>query len=267
MAYIIKPMEDPAFEMAIYVILSPFGQECFVGKCFADKLKEAYKQHYYLKNEKTKELFLKAKEQDILPPMYMLTQLEIPKREAFFYVVAWTKYFMEHGYLSLAGEGIEQYLHDLKDESKRIYEEIKYVPFSSVCEEGKDLFPAYGKQRLRRTENSKKQIYVSVKPKEYDLIKQKADAQYMSLSKYCKSILLSEQNNTLDPQFSDLFLSYLEDFSRRDEMIKQIMLTIYSTKKYRSVDLKILQELIDKNEQQQQEAMDRILEIIQTRND
>jgi len=265
MPYIIDEIkEDQTSDITVFVILSTLENSFFVWKTESPDLMQVYKKHYYGEKQKTKELFLKSKPKSQLPQMYLLENLHTTPQIAYLHVIAWAKYFIEHGFTSLCDVKINRYAEDLREESKAIYDQIKDIPIANICKPENDLASGYRPKQRQQTTQKNRRVSLILKPREYDLIKQRADAQRLSMSQYCKNIVLSDQNGRrkLDAEIAELLLSYLQGFAKRDEQLKQILLTIYSTKKYYPVDLEILQALIEKIKQQKQEFMDWSLEIV-----
>ena len=266
MPYILR--EDKAeeiFDIAIYTIVFHSDKTFIVSKSKISSLEETYKTHYYLKNKKTAAHFAEAKNAEIHPPMYVLSELKTSQRKAFLHLIAWTKYFKEHGYTSLSGNEISKYVDDLRDEALLIYEEIKNKPFDEVCPEGGGLFHYFGKINRKSKEKDESFIAFRTKSKEYRQIKKAADSLGISMSEYCKRMALSGRVINVELDAFKWMSEATKKFNERDKLLKQILYEIYQTGKYYPADLEIIQKAITDNLEQQDkeyEELHKVFEIL-----
>lgn len=260
MAHIIKDEEQ--VRISIYVILFPNTRSFFIGKTLDGKLEQIYKQHYYGEIKKTKEAFLRAKESGKNPPMYCVETVETYQEEAFYHCVAWVKYFLDKGYISLCGENLDQYAKELREESRVIYNHIKEITIEEICPDGEDLFPSYGRKRKKKTDADHSFIGFRVSPEEGLRIKNAASDAGLTTSEYCKRMVLNGRAIIIDQSVFRSFTSCVDEFVERDSLLKQILAAIYETRTYYPADLAIVQEAVESNAQRQKETFQEIKGIL-----
>ena len=261
MAYIIR--EEEQLRISIFVILFPNECSFFVGKTLDGNLKQIYKQHYYGQIKKTKNQFLRAKTSGEVPPMHCVETVETSQEKAFLHCVAWTKYFLDHGYTSCCGEQLNQYANELREESRALYEAIKVKSLDDVCPEGKDLFPSYGRKKQKKSEADNTFIGFRVTPEEGLKIKNAATEAGITKSEYCKKMALNGRVHIVDKGIFESFTRCVNEFVARDALLKQLIAAIYSTKTYYPADLAIIQDALEDNTISQNEAFSEIKELLQ----
>ena len=260
--YIIEKKTE--IKLAIFVILFPLDNAFFVWKTPENNLKKTYQHHYYGENKKTKQLFLKAKSANTLPPIYCLEILNTTHEEAFLHCIAWTKYFLNQGLFSLSGKHIEKYINNLTTETQQIYDAIKSKKLEQICALGEDLFPNYGKERKRNNALEKNIITFRVKESEYQQIKNAADKSSLSISQYCKKAILKGQIVHIDQEIFSLLSQSLNEFTNRNQLLRNILSAIYLTGTYYPADLEIIQSAIEDNAKLQNEYMANIKDVIKS---
>lgn len=120
-------------ERIIYILISPLSKEFYVGHCKKTLLKDIFKHHYYGQRNYTKKCFLKLKEQNLRPCLFVLEEITSTKVEAYKYVIAWTKIFIETGHTTLNTGNILHYIEDLYDDSLIIYKNNKEQNLTEIC--------------------------------------------------------------------------------------------------------------------------------------
>ena len=258
MAYII----GPKMKQTIYVIESPTLDFVYIDKSKTNQLKEAYRRHRYGRRAMTREMFDEAKINGNMPKMYLLEEVELTEREAFNHVVAWAKHFDDHGFELLCGEKFFDYVKNLNEDSMRAYEQIKSMdPFDLLVPDN-ELFANYGNQRRHHEDGTPAVITISVSEDEYDYVNSEADALNMSMSEFCKQLVMKGYIQKIDSDvFSDLW-EFVDGFRKRNDILKEILITIYRTQRYYPMDLKIIQEQTEENSRQKIEAMKSVNEIL-----
>lgn len=249
-------------ELAIFAILFSDGKSVFIGKGNRNRLKSIYKDHYILRNAKTKELFEKEKESGTLPGMYLLQSVDTSPRLAFRYCIAWTKYFLDNGYTLLPKLSIlQEYAEDMIDDTKRIYEDIKSVNIKELLVDDKNLFPNYGVGRKVKAGDVGTKITISVTGTEYVKIYSDAKQNGLSLSNYCKRMVLNGQIIKADFGF---ITAYLGELNQDKQLLRQILHTIYVQGDYYPADLENIQRLIEHITELQKEAHKEIDKVLNT---
>lgn len=261
MAHIIK--DEIKLRLSIFVILFLEEKAFFVWKTPEANLKNTYKHHYYLNNSKTKELFKAEKEKGLHPPMFLLETVDATHEEAFLHCIAWSKYFEDHGYSSLGGEFIDKYVRRLGEESKALYEKIKDNSFNVVCPKDEELFPEFGKKKVKRDDPTRRLVSFWLTPEEYDEVKSEATQYGKTMSEFCRNKVRDGRVIVVAPEVFSTLTKHIDKFVSRDKELKNMILTIYSTKTYFPADLEFLQMAVEENARQQKEAMQDVKDILQ----
>lgn len=260
MAHIIRDKE--ILYLSIYVILFEEEKKFIVGKTEPEKMKQVYKYHYYGGSRKTKSLFMSSREKEIVPPMHCLELLETTQEDAFLHCVAWAKYFLEHGLSSCCGEMIDLYAAEMRKDCKRIYEGIKDKTLDETCPTGMDLFPEFGKRKVRQQSQEKRLINFRVTPEESEQLLAAAEDASLSVSKYCRKMCLNGRVVNIDHNTFTNLTACVQEMVNRDNLLKNILAAIYSTEQYYQADLEIIQKAIQDNAEQQRVIAKEIQELL-----
>ena len=264
MAHIIT--EKETFRLTIFVILFPEEKSFFISKTKEGNLKQTYKKHFYGERARTKDLFMRARQMAVVPPMYSLESLETTEKNAFLHCIAWAKYFSEQGLTSCCGESINQHTNELKKECKKIYEKIESKNLSEVCPPGKDLFPNFGRIQVKNETPKKNIISFRVTKKEYEHIQNAAAELSVTPTDYCKKMIRNGCAVIVDPEVFNMFSKYINEFVKRDQLLKGILSAIYSMRVYSPADLDIIQQAIRENADQQKQALNEVRAILKELN-
>lgn len=260
MAHIIK--EDRAEEMsdvAIYAIISPLEDKFYIARSGPARLHKVYVEHFNLRVKKTKDLFERAREAELLPPMYLLETSRLSKREAFRRCVAWAKYFMEKGYTQTTEDILSEYAADLTKETLAYYDKIKDEPLEEIFQPEGGLFPNYKKRSDKAKIDQDRMIYFRLDDEEYEKVKEKADELELSMSGYSKRMTLNGKVIRADLEFIG---EYLDDFTEVKTLLKQILYSVYTTGNYYPADIKNIQTCIERVAEIQKNVHDEIAETI-----
>lgn len=133
----------------IYVILNPSTKEFYISYTLAGKenIRVIYKDHYTEKRNKTMHMIHQMKLKNVHPCFFKLDTVFCTKVEAYRVVIAWTKIFIEHGYINLDQGNISEYIKDLFGEAKTIYESKKNIDIDYEFNCNNCLFPTYRRQK------------------------------------------------------------------------------------------------------------------------
>lgn len=236
----------------IFVFLDQNYGQCFVWKTANTNLKSVFEQHYFLHRSRTKKMFERGKENGSPPEMYVLEDVLAVEADAFKHCIAWTKYFMEHGYDSVNYEIHKQYTSVLDEETQKIYDGIKHEFLSDVCAPSKKLFENYGKIRKKRDVETPSNISIVLTPEEYEQVKKNAAEYKMTPAAYAKKMTLEGEIKLENYSF---FLEYKDSLRVIERRISGILKTIYETGVYSPADLEQLQQLCDQVGEVHQDAM------------
>ena len=261
MAYIKQKKKEELIEdLSIYAIHFPADNCIFIDKCNSNSLEKTYKRHYYCENSKTKEVFKESKNKNKKPPMFLLQQLNATRQEAFYYQIAWEKYFLEHGFKTLSGEKLKQYTSELKEESYQIYTLIKEISIDDICNSELDLFPDFGRKKTKSENKSRERIHINVKPEEYEMVKKKAERHNMTITAYARSMILNEK--IIDIDVFKILVEFIKCFNERNKLLKEILTAFYVSGKYHPMDLKIIQDAIKETREQKIQVIKDVSEIL-----
>lgn len=237
------PLDQPANEADIYVIVSKISNEFFVGKTKAGNAYNAYKDHVRLRNKQTKKLFMQSEEQENFPQMFILETLESTEQMAYRHCIAWTKYFMDRGLTPLSTATMAGYAEDMLEDTKEIYERISGLSMEEVlCEENLRV-KNYQKKDKAEAEKPKEQIVIYTTTEQYEKIAERAKKQNLNLSAFCKNAALEAQFITVEaPDYSE----YIAEVRGAKVILRQILYAIYTNGKYYPADMENIQKAVDK---------------------
>lgn len=261
MAHIKKENKaEPMRDYLIYVILSPLNDKRFiVNKTGAKRLYKTYSEHFNLRVTKTKEMFSESRKKSLLPPIYKLEEIHSTEQDVFRRCVAWTKYFIDHGYSQIADDYLGAYANDIMPETQKYYASIKSEPIDEVLFPLYGEFPDYGKQRKQQDTNTK--VTLLLNREEYVELKNAAEENEMSLSAYCKSMCLNGRIVKADLSFIGEYVDMFNDYKT---LMRHMLFTINRTGKYYPADLKNIQEGIDKLIEIQAEVSEESIKLIRS---
>lgn len=241
-----KARYEDVRDMVVYVIVSPIDKRFYVGKTRKHTVSNHYKDHNILRNRCTKQLFLDAKAHTLKPKMYLLEALETVDATAFQHCVAWTKYFMDHGYQSIANEKINRYAADLLPDTKMIYDAISGYELEAVLCDEQILEP---KERGgQKTENNKTApadttvITFRVAKSDAKKIQEAAERKGWNLSEYCRAAAVD--GCVVHVDFKPL-IQYTRQISGMRDMLMKLIDTIHETGNYYPQDLENVQRMAD----------------------
>lgn len=260
MAYIIGPKK----EQSIYLIKDPLRDCVYIDSAKKDQLKEAYRRHRYGRRALTRKLFDDAKENGIMPKLYLLEDLEATEREAYNHVLAWARRCYDVDFEIICGGKFSDQMMDLNAESMSVYKRIEELEPRSLLVSDNELFGDYGTKKFHRDKGNPEGVTVRVSDDEYAYISGKAQELNMSMSDMCRELVMKGYIQHVDAEVFDVLYESVEKFRVRNNILQQILLTIHATQRYNPMDLKIIQEQIDENARQQQVTMMQVNEMLQT---
>ncbi len=224
-------------DIEIYVILSSDSNEFYVGKTKNPNHYQAYKDHARLKNSQTKNLFSGSIEKGLAPKMYLLEIVNATKTESYSRCIVWTKYFLNNGYSPIAAQTTIDYANDLNEQNFKSYLQIKDIPIEKIITNETLLVSNY---EPRKREKKKDHIGVCVTPDEYDFIQKRAEKEGLTVSKYCKEMIVKDRIVRID------LSEYLREMREIKKVLYDIQLAILQNGRYYPADLENLQKLVDR---------------------
>ena len=247
-------------DMAIYAIMMPTGPEIYIGKCEYRHLRNHYRDHYNLHKAQTKQLIEAVKKEGQRPEMYLIEELEATEVEAYKHVVAWVKYFVENGRVSLNHTKTNAYADDLTPETSALYARIQYDSVEEYISDESRLFEDYGVKPARVNEDDDTIISFRVSEEEAERIKNMAEERGMTVSQLVRAA--AQDGCVVDVSFKEI-ANYIAELRRQSVLIGYSISTIYQTGHYTPSDLALLQELADTVDRQRGEIMDDINKTVQ----
>lgn len=126
----------PKRPFKIYALYDPTQKIAFLGKSYAKDLNSVFSRHICGKNIYTREYFGKEPPL-VVPELCVLIEVFDIFKEAYRYLVCWTRFFLENGYKMIMQEGTIMYATALKPRTKELYDIICNEPLDAVLERGK----------------------------------------------------------------------------------------------------------------------------------
>lgn len=130
----------------IFLMRSPLSKEFFVGHCEPDSLMPIFRQHWAGQRYATEACFTALKKQGIHPCLTILEEVHCTQVQAFRHVIAWTKIFVDGGYVSLNNGNVMDYIEDMYEDSEAIYLLNKGKNISEICSCDACLVTNYGRK-------------------------------------------------------------------------------------------------------------------------
>lgn len=241
MAHIIEgELAEVLKDYSIYVIVSPFENTFFISKTGQNRLLKTYIEHANLRVVKTKNLFERARTENVLVPLYVLETGQMSKREAFSRCVAWTRYFQDHGYSQIKEDVLTKYASDLTEKTSAYYNKIKDDLFEEVLYPEGGAFPDYGKRLQQK--DTRTIVSFALEPDEYFEIKNKAEENGFSMSAYCKKMSQTGRIIQADLSFIE---TYSDIFVDSKMLLRRIQLSIAKTGRYLPADMENIQYCVN----------------------
>ena len=120
----------------IYAIFSSERKTAFIAKSYGSDLGPTYSRHVHGKNRYTRDHLSKSALDGEIPRLSILQRLEgVDFREAYAYLVAWTRLFLENNYYMAMQEGvIDDALH-LHPKTEKIYLSMKDESLENILQQ------------------------------------------------------------------------------------------------------------------------------------
>ena len=131
----------------IFLLRSPRSMEFYIGHCKPDSLMPIFRQHCAGDRYHTNVCFLSLKQQGLHPCLTILEEINSTQVEAYTHVIAWTKLFVEEGYISLNRGNIMDYIDDLFAKSQAVYNEFKNSDLKEICNCKNCIVKTYGRKQ------------------------------------------------------------------------------------------------------------------------
>lgn len=243
-------------EMDIYVILSEISDEFIVWKVKSGNTYKAFADHVRLKSWRTKNLFTRSIEQKKMPTMYLLETVNCSQREAMKHCIVWTKYFLDHNRIPLAGDTMIAYVNELDEESLRIYEQIEARLFEEVINSETAIVENYqpkiwskNEEAEQKGKKKRRETTITFNEELYKIVKKKADYLGLPLAKYGRIMMVNGFVFRFD------FAEYLKEIRSIKRVMQDIQKAIYQSGRYFPSDLENLEKCINEVNDVQRKMM------------
>ena len=128
----------------IFLMRSPLSKEFFIGHCQPHSLMPIFRQHCAGDRYYTNVCFTNLKKQGLHPCLTILEEVKCTQVEAYSHIIAWTKIFVDAGYTNLNTGNVMDYIEDLYEKSKTIYEVNKTKILTEICSCNSCIVSNYG---------------------------------------------------------------------------------------------------------------------------
>lgn len=149
MAHSKKSQYTEKNDRVIYLLLNTLTKEFLISHCQKNLIIDVFRHHYYGKRFQTKESIEDLKTEELHPCLFILEELNSTKVEAYNYVIAWTKIFVEAGYTNLMEGNILNYIAELHENNLLIYNERKMIDIEERLKCCDCLVSNYGRKRCK----------------------------------------------------------------------------------------------------------------------
>lgn len=250
-----KELYEDKKTLTIFILIDQFGKRFFVWKTQNSNLKTVYEMHYFLKISTTKEMFEQTKRNNTPPEMYVLETIEDTEAIAFKHCLAWTKYFIIHGFRSLNANKMQEYTEEFDNATDEIFQKIRYIELYDILNKEHQVFADYGKLRAKKNTDeprSKRKFTIELTKDEYETLLERADAMSMKPTKFLKEMAIYGMVYKEDYQF---FMEYKDKLSEIERRMKGILFNVFETQKYYPADMNNLKILCDQVGEIHRDAM------------
>lgn len=240
----------------IYVLTSPTDKRFYVGVVSKGAERNRYKDHFTLRISPTNEFVSEAKRNNQIPNMYLLESVNVTEVEGYSHRIAWTRYFLEHGFQCVDRKKTIEYANDLIGTSEKVYADICEKNIGEVLTAEHDMFPNYGQRK--KHDGAKDFITISfrVTPGEAEKIKALAREKNCTMAKYCRDTVLDGTAIHVD---YDALIEVTEELREVGNRFTQMIYVVSQIKNYYPEDLKEIQNMRDEVVGCEQRTMKEIL--------
>lgn len=233
----------------IYILMKPRSKAFFISHCHKKQLKSVFQDHYYGERYQTQEVFGALKEQNLHPCLFTLEEVVCTEKEAYHYVVAWTKIFCDAGYYNLNQGNVSEHIDNMIDATREIYKHKTAINISELVTCSKCLVANYAKKKCllfsgeescfvwEHDEEHTLQVKTRVSSAEKKQIEKNAEACGMSQSAYLRTVALDMVVITVDDSFSQVRADAIRQAS---EAISQLVYHIKRNDQFVPEDLEYI---------------------------
>ena len=129
----------------VYLIRNPLSREFYIGHTTTKNLRSTYKDHYIGAKYKTSIMVEDVREQGLKPCFIALETIDSTAVQTYRYVIAWTKFFLEHGFDNLDHGNVITYANNLQPETEVLFKQIENTNLSELLYCKNCLFPDYAR--------------------------------------------------------------------------------------------------------------------------
>lgn len=144
----------------LYALLHPVEEYCYLGKTSSRRLSAAYSDHICQRIEATSGYFDKYEER---PKLHLLNTVEGSRSVAYKHLVAWTRIFMDAGYVPLNYDGTIRHAQTLKPDTQAIVDQIRQEPLEAILKRTYLEKPSNGDRPPEKKEDAGPLIQINLR--------------------------------------------------------------------------------------------------------
>lgn len=187
----------------IYAFVDDVKREFYVWHTKNSDLKSVYEYHRQRRNACTKAMFDRGEGELPRAKMYVLSEVSLKEEVAFRHCIAWTRYFLDHGYRCLNWPTHIAYATHLSPDTQEIYDYFRDRRVEDVLSLRALRFADYGTHRRPNSQTAEvKKITFELLPEEYEKVKKQAARQGMTLKQFVKQRVLT--GKTVSKRFDSI---------------------------------------------------------------
>ena len=241
----------------IFLLRSPKTKEFFVGHCLTNSLMPIFRQHWSGDRNYTDECFTALKKEGLHPCLTVLEEVYATPVEAYRYVIAWTKIFVDAGYVNLNTGNLSCYIEDMMEDSVDVYEKNKDRNLEEICDckaclvahYNRKLCPCcsgdvpiktkYPEKFYSEKESKDKALHIRLSEGEWEQIEKNARACDKTVSAYVREMAL---NMCMLYVEEECITEHTYELSSYRNAINMLVFTIIKNKNYVPADIEYILE-------------------------
>lgn len=255
-----KSQYKEAKHRIIFLLRSPKTKEFFVGHCLPNSLLPIFRQHWSGDRLYTDKCFLSLKKEGLHPCLTVLEEVYATPVEAYRYVIAWTKIFVDAGYISLNTGNISCYIEDLQEDALRFFEDRRDKNLEEICDCKSCLVTNYNRKACPfctcatpikreypksidtgKTQKTKS-LHIRLSEDDWDAIEKNAKVCGKTMSAYVRNVALEMCLLHIEHEY---ITEHTHEISSYKNAVSVLVYTIMKTQNYVPKDLEYILEKTD----------------------
>lgn len=240
---------------SLYILLFPASKCFIVIDSVQPRWQDVYRDHRRGRISTTREAFISAAESGEVPHMYELGTVICTDAAALRWRITWSYYFHTHGYKTLAGPKMEQYIAALDPDTDAFYQKIVHIPIKDTLHAKRNLIAPHIEKVLKTTphrDTGKKKVEVLFSKTEWNLYRKAATEQGLSMAEFVRQRLRADSM----PDTKDSgFVLCLRELRRNASLLDGIAKAVALTGACAPEDIAALTHMAQRTEQVMADAM------------